>query len=395
MTSFVTYIGRFSLFHKGHAAVALRALKNYDKVLIIVGSDDLPRTVKNPWFAKERAKLIETWYKARLAEDTYLQLGELVVVTMRDFPYNNDRWLAEVQAIIATHKPGPAAYNGPANTIFITGAKRDDTSFYLDMFPSPTYELDLVAEDLQVSKFLTATWCREIYLGRSFNSAPLDDRAYDLLMRAFIPDETMNFLNEFQKIDPPYSITATAKEPPLGAFTYLLNEHRVITARKKELEGKYGLNVTLTADNVVIQSGHMLLIKRRASPGQGLWALPGGYVNPKEWTFEASLRELFEESSIKASPAAIRGSLVWDKWFEHPERSNINRVITHAFCFKLPDNKVNGRAVLAKVKGTDDALKAQWFPLAEVLKMSSVMFDDHFAIIEEVINSLNAKGKTS
>jgi bifunctional NMN adenylyltransferase/nudix hydrolase len=256
------YIGRFSLFHNGHAAVLLRALKAYDTVVVIVGSDRTPRTIKNPWTAAERADLILSWYEAQQKRRSGA-LGTLILETNRDFPYNNDLWLAEVQRIIAdsTHPN----LNGP---IYITGAKRDDTGFYLDMFPSPTYELDLVDEDTSVSKFLTATWCREIYLARSFNGTALNDREYDLMLRAFVPEETMKFLSEFQRknsliADPSLPMDlhlaeVAARDMPkyLGvapAFDYLLHEHKVTTARRAEIAGKYE-PVTLTADAVVIRA---------------------------------------------------------------------------------------------------------------------------------------------
>lgn len=380
-----SYIGRFSLFHNGHASVALRGLRKYQNVLIIVGSANMPRTIKNPWTAEERADLIRSWYADEVKKDP--TLGNLIVMISRDYMYSNELWLAQTQRIIGVVKN--TLCQGPVRdcVVHIMGAKRDGSSFYLDMFPEPTYKLDLVEEDQQVSKFLSATWCREIYLGRSFNGTPLDDKAYDLMMRAFVPQQTLDFLDAFQ------ARTDTYLETGMTPFNYLVNEHKVTTERRTEIHGKYP-PVSLTADAVVIQSGHVLLIRRRAAPGKGLWALPGGYVGSREWTVEASFRELGEESSIKAAPGAIKGSIVDDHWFEHPDRSNINRVITHAFCYKLPDNKVNGVPTLSKVKPADDADKARWFPLSEALEMSDVLFDDHHAILEHFIGKIS-KGKTS
>src|SRR5690606_26899226 len=57
--------------------------------------------------------------------------------------------------------------------------------------------------------------------------------------------------------------------------------------------------ILVTADAVVVQSGHVLLVERRALPGRGLLALPGGYVGQYERIRDAMLRELKEETRLK------------------------------------------------------------------------------------------------
>lgn len=54
----------------------------------------------------------------------------------------------------------------------------------------------------------------------------------------------------------------------------------------------------LAASALVINDGAVLLVKRRYEPYAGLWALPGGHVEPGETTVDAVRREVHEETGI-------------------------------------------------------------------------------------------------
>ena len=354
----------------------LRALKNYDNVSIVIGSANQPRTIKNPWTADERQNVILDWYDKELVKDS--TLGKLTFVYQRDWKYNNSKWFSDIHGKLQNESDriDLSTQQFKHDPIWITGSKRDPSSFYLDGFPRPVFELDLVPIDEQVSATLSATWCREIYLGRSFNGRRLDRFMYESLMAAVVPETTMKWLNEFEKTD---------------AFKYLTEAYAVIQDRQREMMTKYGVAPAICADAVVIQSGHILLIRRRSHPGKGLWALPGGHVDAHEFPFDAAIRELGEESKIDCPPAVIRGSLKFSQWFDHPDRSNVSRVITHAFCFHLPDYKINGRVTLPTVRGSDDADRARWFPIYAARDMASELFDDHHEIIEAFVHKLGEK----
>jgi 8-oxo-dGTP diphosphatase len=49
---------------------------------------------------------------------------------------------------------------------------------------------------------------------------------------------------------------------------------------------------------VVIQSGRVLLIRRLNEPRQGLWSLPGGFMDAGEDPAEAASRECLEETGL-------------------------------------------------------------------------------------------------
>jgi 8-oxo-dGTP diphosphatase len=64
----------------------------------------------------------------------------------------------------------------------------------------------------------------------------------------------------------------------------------------------------LAADCVVFdRQGRLLLIRRKNPPFQGQYALPGGFVDYGETTEQAAIRELFEETGLRAvtAPALI------------------------------------------------------------------------------------------
>lgn len=359
------YIGRFSPFHKGHAETIKRALKLSTKVLVIVGSAKKPRDIKNPWTFDERAQMIRNWHEAtglNKSEDC-----ELVIVGQRDHPYSNQRWLAEVQQLVAEA-------NTSGGDVYLTGSDRDDSTFYLKEFP--TYKQDLVTEDKDISRFLSATSIRDLYFGQRINNRPLLEREVDELNGVFLPVTTSQFLAQFRLTN---------------EYKTLVMEYEFQVEHDRRWSAAPYTPTFNTVDAVVIQTGHILLVKRRNAPGKGLWALPGGYLNTNEWMLDGAVRELKEETKIDVPIPVIYGSLKDDHIFEAPSRSLRGRIITRAFLFKLPEHVVGGRVVLPKVKGEDDAEKAKWFPLSEALEMSDQLFEDHHAIIETMIARLKEK----
>jgi bifunctional NMN adenylyltransferase/nudix hydrolase len=132
----------------------------------------------------------------------------------------------------------------------------------------------------------------------------------------------------------------------------------------------------VTVDAVVVQSGHVLLVQRKAHPGKGLWALPGGFLDQGEKLIDACIRELREETRLKVPTPVLKGSIKNQQVFDDPYRSARGRTITQAFYIELEPNKE-----LPKVKGSDDAKYARWVPMAELNPMD--MFEDHYFIIQE------------
>jgi bifunctional NMN adenylyltransferase/nudix hydrolase len=204
---------------------------------------------------------------------------------------------------------------------------------------------------------LGATDIRDLYFKRTFNSN---------FIKNVVPNSTYEFLMEFRKTE---------------EFEQIIREREFIEMYKQQYASLPYPPVFVTTDAVVIQSGHVLMIKRRSEPGKGLWALPGGFLNANtdKSVETAMLRELREETGIKVPVPVLKGSIVRSRVFDAIGRSARGRTITHAFQIVLPDGE------LPKVKGMDDAEKARWVPIAEV--KSQDCFEDHYEILQHFVGA--------
>lgn len=339
---YLVFIGRFEPFHNGHLAVARSALARARKIVFLIGSADTPRTTKNPWTVPERAVMIQS------ALDDASE--RLILRPLRDHLYNESLWIANVQRTVAD----AIARDGgsPDAKVGIIGQNKDASSYYLREFP----QWPLV--DVSHTPALSATELRR-YL---FEANQLDTHGGRMLIRANVPGPVYEMLEAFRKGSP--------------AFAQLVAEYAFIETYKAAWADAPYPPTFVTTDAVVVHSGHVLVVRRRAEPGKGLWALPGGFVGQHEQILDAALRELREETRLKLPVPVLRGSLKGSHVFDHPDRSLRGRTITHAFHFDFPTGE------LPAVKGSDDADKARWVPVAEALDMGPQLFEDHLHILE-------------
>ncbi len=332
----VVLIGRFQPLHNAHLEIIKRCTALTDHLVVIVGSSRQPRTYKNPFTFEERAGMIR-------AASAGLNLTVHVEPNI-DTIYNDQAWAVRVQGIMSK-------YRCLGRKDAIIGHKKDGSSFYLDMFPQWDYI------DVEQIEPLGATDIRDLYFKYSFNSN---------FIKNVVPETTYDFLMEFRKTE---------------EFAQIIREREFVANYKKQYASLPYPPIFSTADSVVIQSGHVLMIRRRAEPGKGLWALPGGYVNANtdKSVEDAAIRELREETGIKVPAPVLRGSIVRSRVFDAIDRSPRGRIITHAFHIQLPDGD------LPKVKGSDDADKARWVPIAEV--RSEECFEDHYEILQHFLGA--------
>ncbi len=134
----------------------------------------------------------------------------------------------------------------------------------------------------------------------------------------------------------------------------------------------YISKIFVTVDCVVLQTDgtdfQLLLIQRKNEPYKDYWALPGGFVDENEDLEVAAARELYEETTVKATDLLQIGA------FGKPFRDPRSHVVSVAY-YTLLKEKVQAKA-------NDDAKEVGWFSIKEL----PLLAFDHQEIIECALN---------
>lgn len=334
---YLIFIGRFQPFHIGHAEVIRTALSLANRVILLIGSANKPRTSKNPWTYLERVGMISEGLALSPEDSNRLRYHPLY-----DQVYNDQKWAAGVQSAVqeSLRLDGQVVTHA---TIGIIGHAKDSSSYYLKMFP----QWELVEHEMNEN--VNATDLRALMFGgKNFK-----------FLQGVLPEGT-------------YSEVLTFAATP--TYQALVREYEHIQKYRRSWEIAPYAPTFVTTDAVVVQSGHILLVERAAAPGEGLLALPGGFLEQHETLIEGMLRELKEETRLKVPVPVLRGSIKAEKAFDAPNRSARGRTITHAYLIELPAGE------LPQVKGGDDARAARWIQIQDIKE--NEMFEDHWDIIQ-------------
>jgi bifunctional NMN adenylyltransferase/nudix hydrolase len=331
-------IGRFQPFHNGHADLLRLALDTAPTVVIVLGSSYTSRSAKNPFTWQERESMIAaTLGKADRERVTF--------VPMRDF-YDDAQWAEEVGKAVA-------AISGAVAQVALVGYFKDASSYYLNLFPQWTM---LAAEAGNAND---ASDVRRVYF-----------EAEDI-------DVSLSVLDDAVPLAVRQYLKAWAAMPD---YAGLVEEHRFINKYKKAWKSAPYAPIFSTVDAVVSCAGHVLLIKRGGFPGKGQWAVPGGFVEQRERLLQSAIRELAEETRLGVLATTMEGALVDVKVFDHPDRSQRGRTITHAHYFEL------GSDALPSVEAADDAALVEWVPIAQLASMEEQFYEDHFHILDAFLH---------
>lgn len=163
---YLVFIGRFQPFHTAHQEVIEIALSMSQHVILVLGSAQNERSIKNPFSIQERQEMILQSFDQETQK-------RLIFVPIIDL-YDDEKWVHAV-------KQGVAEIVDANVKIGLIGHFKDDSSYYLRLFP----EWCLVELD-NLQNHLSATPLREKYYEGQID-------------QSHFPTNVQQFLKDFQK----------------------------------------------------------------------------------------------------------------------------------------------------------------------------------------------------
>jgi bifunctional NMN adenylyltransferase/nudix hydrolase len=342
-------IGRFQPFHAGHLAVIRAGLERAALLLVICAAARQARSARNPWTERERDGMIR-------GSLTRSENNRVHVVPMPDDPYNDRAWSQRLEKQVSS------------------------LAVKLSGKPSASPRLGLIGPAVSSRTDYARRWPRWQILDAPRLTGLSATLIRDRLFSATNADAARAYLRGPQAAGAlPAHVIDTLVEFCGGPdYAQLKAEYDFITDYRRAWSATPFPPVFVTVDAVVTRGPEILLIRRDGQPGKGLWALPGGFVDETERLEDACVRELREETNIDLPPEMLSAAIKSREVFDHPYRSAIGRVITHAFHFDL-----SAELPVPAVRGDDDASQASWTPFAEL--DPAVLHEDHYFIIQRML----------
>lgn len=348
-------IGRFQILHKGHVSLiqeALDSCQEGDHVLVLIGSSNKERSLKNPLSFEARNEIICNEFRG---------LTNLHTARLRDYDYNENLWTRNLHSIISQ----------VAEPLF-------NNEYFIPVFTS-----SLKDNDASVRK----TWSR----GADFLiSPPVTDSALALSsteIRKLIANESP----VYQKLISSSMSAYLNSHPEVADF--LVKQTKFVEAYKKSWEVAPYPTTMIATDAVVRDcKGNFLMIKRGGEMGNGSVALAGGFLEVG-LTYEQNMtKELLEETGLDLKD--VPHTIITSWHCDSPLRAERGRIVTQVFLIQLEyELQTSGegfvelchRNLLVKeLQAGDDAAGILIMSLEEVC--SSVLFNDHTGLIERVLH---------
>jgi 8-oxo-dGTP diphosphatase len=148
---------------------------------------------------------------------------------------------------------------------------------------------------------------------------------------------------------------------------------------KTSYNPQFAVTVDLVLFTIVADRLCVLAVKRGATPFKGLWALPGGFVEPDEDLEQAARRELGEETGLDGTRIHLEQLATYGD----PDRDPRQRVVSVAYLALAP-------GLPAPTAGSD-AAGARWVDVVQLMSARSALAFDHARILRDGLDRARSK----
>lgn len=321
------FIGRFQPFHNGHLRSVKLALKQSEKLIIILGGYRLSPSLRAPWSAEERMNMIKSCLSPS-------QLRRVQFVHVRDRLYCEEVWIDNVKGEVSK-------ITGNKEPVAIIGHEKDSSSYYLKVFSQWKF--------LETGNYegINATDIRKIFfLSNSLESI------YEK-----IPKQVAVCLKTYRK--------SIHFKNLRTKFLYVNNF----------LKNKKNIFPYEICNSIIFCCGYVLFVRSKDPLRKGLFSLPEAKPNDKEDHKKCSIRGILEEANISISIEKIEKGFQENRVFNYSERFPIGKQISYAYFFKLNEN------FLPEVSQGKGEESVEWILLDDVYLLEDQIYSDHFQMI--------------
>lgn len=259
-------IGRWQFLHYGHCHLIEEAYKRCDQLIIMVGSSQEERTIKNPLSIEERVHCINMFLIDKGMEDA-------VIVPIPDMLYQDDAWAEMVDDKLDKAIPVYCQGKIPLYCFDRGGdhKERDCLYPYFELTCLGKESYDVSSTDIRKKYFeYIGSWEEDVY-----------DATVTYIKKLDLLDLDVEY-NHLISYDWGWWAAKDAAPFPLPAFDCV---------------------------DVIVYDTYqdkVLTIIRKNAPGVGKRALPGGFVDKGETWAKAAARELEEETGMTCDESSLR-----------------------------------------------------------------------------------------
>lgn len=336
-------VGRFAGYHLNHHEHVSRAAKENDVVVILLGSSNRRISIKNPFTVEQRQQMI----MANVYSDFDIPANvKFVFKALPDNPFDDNAWAQTVRYLVNSQ----ARWD---DEITLYGSDKDESTFYLKMFPEWKQGLTKADGDFDATA-LRKAWFDGHQTDRFLKN-----------MHGNVPYATIDFMRSLK-----------FNEDLQDEWKYYQDE----ALRFKCYPYAETLNFSC-GDAVVRWRDYILFIRRAHVPGKGCLATPGGFKNRNETFMDAAIRELYEETRINIPPEALKKCIKTSHLFDDPHRALGIPRSTLAVYFDVTEMFDDFPAIYP----SDDAADYQWIHTNVLDDIAAQTYDDHVFMVKHLI----------